>query len=472
MKLLRKLLAPVLAALIAAPAPVVAQTIRVTLQAPLTGAPAISGPSLTAFGGGTSSPYGSVAPLSASLLVLPSPAIAPAPIAPVAPVALIPSIKPAAAAPVSVQPRAEALIAAMRPAPSTPDAPVEERKAIADAQFDGAASKTTTEPYGEGVSLPDAVGKGPRLEVPGLDHKTSKLGRVPAPRPWVEKGKVLLAYGGLTASAVALHAPFDRIAPLVIALVLAAPMAMVAMMFMVAGQSVAPAAPGVNEEAKALAQTEALKPSAEMMALLERLAAEAKVPMPARVNVIAGEKVQAMVGGGDEHNPGYEIRYTKALEALRPEAQEAIMRHEFAHRRHHDGGWGVVTMILTTTPMMVALLGVTDKPDYMGWIAGAIAATSVLLFPASQQHSEYLADQYAASKPEGSGPLARFFIEDSENPVRAASALSGREFSSETGWKRRAIMFWDSLKTLFSAHPSHDRRIARLARLAAKEKKD
>jgi Zn-dependent protease with chaperone function len=204
------------------------------------------------------------------------------------------------------------------------------------------------------------------------------------------------------------------------------------------------------------------------MALIARLAVEAKVPPPARVSIIAGDKVQAMVGGGDEKNPGYELRYTKALEALPPEAQEAIMRHEYAHRRHHDGVWSAVTMFLTTMPAMIALLGAAEKPDAIGWLAGAIALTSLLMFPVSLQHSEYLADQYAASKPEGAGPLARFFVEDSPNPARAASALSGREFSAESGWKRRAIMFWDSLKTLFSAHPSHDRRIARLARLAAK----
>ena len=85
------------------------------------------------------------------------------------------------------------------------------------------------------------------------------------------------------------------------------------------------------------------------------------------------------------------------------------------------------------------------------------------------RRSEYLADQYAASKPEGAGPLARFFIEDDENPARAATALDGRPFVNESKWKRRALLTWDWLKTSYKAHPSHDRRIARLARLSAKE---
>jgi Zn-dependent protease with chaperone function len=132
--------------------------------------------------------------------------------------------------------------------------------------------------------------------------------------------------------------------------------------------------------------------------------------------------------------------------------------------------WSIVNMFLAPLPIMIGLVGMEGKGPLEGLLFGAIAVTAVLLFPTSLQHSEYLADQYAASKPEGAGPLARFFVEDSENPARAASALSGREFSSETGWKRRGIMAWDSIKRTFSAHPSHDRRIARLARLAAKEK--
>ena len=127
-------------------------------------------------------------------------------------------------------------------------------------------------------------------------------------------------------------------------------------------------------------------------------------------------------------------------------------------------------MFMAPLPIMIGLLGMIDKPDAFGWLVGAIAATSVLLFPTAIQHSEYLADQYAASKPEGAAPLARFFIEDSEHPERTASALSGTPFSSETGWKRRAVSAWDRMKTLFGAHPAHDRRIARLVRLSEKEK--
>ena len=99
-----------------------------------------------------------------------------------------------------------------------------------------------------------------------------------------------------------------------------------------------------------------------------------------------------------------------------------------------------------------------------------IIAASLWILPASLRRSEYLADQYAASKPEGAAPLARFFIEDDERPARVASALSGRPFADEKGLKRAALLAWDWLKTSYKAHPSHDLRVARLARLSEKEK--
>ncbi len=454
MKLSRKFLALALTAAFAVPGPAMAQTIRVAIEAPVGGVPALtvpvpfalSAPSLVA---------PSLSPLTASFPVLSAPAITPVLVA--VPAALAPVV-PVAAKPADMHPtHVEALVAGIKPAPSAPDASAETRKAGADTTFDGSIAKE------ESAAVP-AESYVVEKES-DVDLKLSKLGRVPPPRPWIEKGKVLLAYGGLSASAVAMHAPFDRIGPLVIGLIMAVPLTFMWMMFYTASQSVG--AGTANAEAKVLAQTEDPKPSAESLALIARLAVEAKVPPPARVKIMPGDKVNAQVGLKDD--AGYEIRFTKSFEALRPDVQEAIMRHEFAHQRHHDMSWQVVKMFLTTIPIMVGLLGMTDKPDVMGVLVAAITAAAVLLFPVSLQHSEYLADQYAASHPEGAGPLARFFIEDSEKPERAASALSGREFSSETGWRRRAIMFWDSLKRVFSAHPSHDRRIARLVRLAEKK---
>lgn len=434
MRLSCRLLALLLTALTAAPAPSWAQTVRVTLQAPL-GTPAISAavplalsaPSLAA---------PSLAPLSAALPVLPAPAIRVAPVA----------ASPAAAVPAGIA-------ASFQPTPSAPERPAEAQKAGSDQIFDGSA----TEPYGEGVSLPHAVGKGP---VPAdLDRRISTLGRVSAPRPWLEKTKIVLAYGGLTAAAVGLSAPFEHLGPLIVGAIMSPMLSFVGLFFYGASQSAVPGAP---------LEGEAAKPSPETMAMIARLAAEAKVPAPARVKILPGDKVQAQVGARDAD--GYEIRFTKAFESLRPEVKEGILRHEFAHERHHDMPWQIANIFMAPLPVMLGLMAMDGKGPLEAVLFAGIAAASILLFPASLQRSEYLADQYAASKPEGAGPLARFFVEDSENPARAASALTGKAFASETGWKRRAILAWDSIVRTFSAHPSHDRRIARLARLAAKEK--
>jgi Zn-dependent protease with chaperone function len=419
---MRRFLALALTALIAVPAPAWAQTIRVAVEAPLLGAPAFAAPVPFALSAPALSAPG-LAPLSASLPLLPAPAIH------VAPVVAAPS----------------ALATAIRPAPSAPDRPAEAQKADADKRFDGSVS-----PEGSSaVAVPSAE----------FERRIAALGRVSAPRPWLEKTKVVLAYGGLTAAAVGLNAPFEHVAPMVVAAIMSPMLSFMGLFFYGASQSVVPGADLEGETAK---------PSGETMAMIARLAAEAKVPAPARVKIMPGEGVQAQVGARDD--AGYEIRFTKGFEALRPEVQEGILRHEFAHERHHDMPWSIVNMFLAPLPVMIGLMGMDGKGPLEGLLLAAIAATAILLFPTSLQHSEYLADQYAASKPEGAGPLARFFIEDSEDPARAASALSGRPFSSESGLKRRAIMAWDSIKRTFSAHPSHDRRIARLARLAMKEK--
>lgn len=424
MRLLRKFLALALTALIAVPGPAWAQTIRVAVEAPLTGAPAFSMPVSFALTAPALAAPG-LAVLSGALPVLPAPAIHAAPVI-AAPAALAP---------------------ARRPAPSASEKPAEAQKADADKIFDGPVSREE----------PVAVAASPA--VPDLDRKIAALGRVSAPRPWLEKAKVVLAYGGLTAAAVGMNAPFEHIGPLVVGAIMAPMLSAMGLFFYGASQSAVTGDP---------LEGEAAKPSGETMAMIARLAAEAKVSAPARVKIMPGEGVQAQVGARDD--AGYEIRLTKAFEALRPEVQEGILRHEFAHERHHDMPWSIVNMFLAPLPVMIGLMAMDGKGPLAGLLLGAIAATAILLFPTSLQHSEYLADQYAASKPEGAGPLARFFIEDSEKPERAASALSGREFSSESGLKRRAIMAWDSIKRTFSAHPSHDRRIARLARLAEKEK--
>lgn len=406
---LRQATALALAALLAVPSPALAQTLRVSLQAPA-GIPAFAVPSPLA--------------LSAPALSVPS-------LAPLA--AAIPDL-PATPVPI-------ALPAAIQPASSAPERPAEAQKADADKLFDGSVASADASPVSAGPA--------------DLDRRISGLGRVAAPRPWLEKGKVVLAYGGLTAAAVAMSSPFDHLGPMIVGAIMSPMLSLMGLFFYGASQS---AVSGASPEG------DASKPSAESTALIARLAAEAKVPAPARVKVLPGDEVQAQVGARDD--AGYEIRFTRAFEALRPDVKEGILRHEFAHERHHDMPWQVVKMFLAPLPVMMGLMAMDGKGPLEGVLLAAIAAAAILLFPASLQRSEYLADQYAASKPEGAGPLARFFIEDSANPARAASALTGRPYASETGLRRRAIVAWDYLSRAFRAHPSHDRRIARLARLA------
>lgn len=420
--MIRRITACALAALLAAPGPAFAQSIRLAAGAPAPLAPISAAPVPFA-------PAPAVLAPSLPVPALPAPSIPAAP----APAALgAPAGAAAAGAVANAANGDRHLIPSMTP--SAPERPAEAQAAAAAALFDGTAS----------------------AEPAALDLRLSAVGRAPAPRPWLDKGKVVLAYGGLTAASLALNAPFDHVAPLVVGAVMSPMLSAMGLFFYGASQSAVPGGPGAAEEAR---------PSGETLALIARLAAEAKVPPPARVKILRGDGVQAQVGMRDAD--GYEIRVTRAFESLRPEVREAIMRHEFAHERHHDMAWQVAAAFLAPLPVMLGLMGMDGKGALAGLLLAAISAASILLFPASLKRSEYLADQYAASKGDGAGPLARFFIEDSENPARAASALSGTPFASESGWRRRAISAWDALTRTFRAHPSHDRRIARLARLTS-----
>ncbi len=411
-----------LALVFTAPGPAMAQTVRVTLQAPL-GTPAFAAPVPLALSAPAFAAP-SLAPLTASIPILPAPAIQVAPVT--------------AAVPATIS-------ASVMPAPSSAEKPGESQKADADKLFDGSYLQEETIP----VAAP----------VPDLDRKLATLGRVSAPRPWLEKSKVVLAYGGLTAAAVALNAPFEHIGPMIVGAIMSPMLSFMGLFFYGASQSAVdgPALEG-----------EAVQPSPETMAMIARLAVEAKVPAPARVKILPGDKVQAQVGARDD--AGYEIRFTKAFEDLKPEVKEGILRHEFAHERHHDMAWQIANIFLAPLPVMMGLMSLDGKSTFEGLLVAAIATAAIVMFPATLRRSEYLADQYAASKAEGAAPLARFFIEDDENPARAATALTGRPYAEETKWKRRALLTWDWLKTSYKAHPSHDRRIARLARLSANEK--
>lgn len=134
MKLLRKFAPLILSALIAVPA--AAQTLRITLDVPLTGVPAVSAPAPFALSAPALS-VPSLAPLSASFPVLSAPAV-PSALA-ITPVTALKPAQVAAAQSEAVQSRAQALIASIQSAPSTPDRSGESSKADADKKFDGAA---------------------------------------------------------------------------------------------------------------------------------------------------------------------------------------------------------------------------------------------------------------------------------------------------------------------------------------------
>lgn len=295
--------------------------------------------------------------------------------------------------------------------------------------------------------------------VRSLDDRLAELGPVKKPVQWVEHLKNSAWSALLTGAAVLMHAPYDRVAPLVLGAVMGAMMGFMGIFFYsVAQQGIAkPVAPP-----KVMSE---LQPKPETMEMIARIAKEAGLSAPERVRVLDMDEIQAFAGG-IENSSGYELRWSRGAEAGNADSFEAIMRHELSHAKGKDNLWTVVAAFLAGLPSGIALTSLMDKPESFGWLAAAIAVAAVLLMPWTLRRHEYTADQFAASAPKGGAPLARYFIADSPDQARAESALSGVPFASVPEKSRKWVSLWDHMTHAFKSHPSHDRRIARLARLA------
>lgn len=139
MKFVKKVFAPILALLLAVPAPALAQTLRLVVETPALSASAVPA-AFNALSVAPSLSPVSLSPLSASIPLLPAPAIAsPVAVRPVVAAALVP--RDAAAS-----------------APDSSDIPPEAAKATADAAFDGSAP----------VSLDDLVKNNSRRPLRGV----------------------------------------------------------------------------------------------------------------------------------------------------------------------------------------------------------------------------------------------------------------------------------------------------------------
>ena len=213
----------------------------------------------------------------------------------------------------------------------------------------------------------------------------------------------------------------------------------------------------------------------QLHGMVERLAAEAGLPMPA-VYVIRTEQPNAFATGRDPHNAAVAVT-TGLMRVLEPAELEGVIAHELAHIRNRD----TLTMTVAATvagaismlaqwAMFFGASGGRDRNPLgvIGVILGVILAplAAMLIQMAISRTREYSADRMAAeisgqplalasALAKISGMARRIDMPTAErNPASAplfiVNPLSGRRFDN-----------------LFATHPAAEKRIAALRAIAA-----
>ncbi len=319
-------------------------------------------------------------------------------------------------------------------APQVPEASATSAKADLDSRWDG---------HTPAPSESFAVEAEPSA-VPSLapSQPSSPSGRrIPAPKVLLSRAAVVSGWLGLSALASLTHAPYDRLAPLVIALILSPALSF--MWIVMAGsmqQAVRePAAPPTGPPAEGQ--------EAEVLGRLTALAASVGLPAPKRFSLVDSELLQAQAGGTPDD---YEVRIYRGLLQLPQDQQEAVMRHELGHVTHRDSGFSGLNMLLAPLAPAIAMTsGIISDPR--GWWAVPFAAAAVAAWGAVKKLDEFHADQFAAHTQGTAKPLAQFFKDD----------IVRRDAEPATKLRR----LWEKVLSVASSHPSHERRIARLEEL-------
>lgn len=334
------------------------------------------------------------------------------------------------------------------------EAPAEQGSAALGDFFTGSKLASITEPAAP------APGEAPgysSLPPSQIEKAVKKLGKVPKPKVGLAKTAAALYWGGLTALTAGLHAPFDRVGPLAIGVVLGGMMGLMGQ-FMIGSMS------RVQRDQAARLPGKQIEAPAKLVDEVARIARSMGVPAPKAVYLMESEQVQAAVSGLTRSS--YELHLTtKIMEQTSPAQLEAVLRHEFSHIRHYDGLSRAIQIWLAPILSGVALTaGVTGAPDAL---ILPLFVLPLISFPFFMKLDEYHADQHAAAAQGSAAPLAAFFIKDADDSKAAASALSGKAFSNLSGWRRAVKVVLITLQRFFLSHPAHEQRVARLARLAA-----
>jgi heat shock protein HtpX len=212
-----------------------------------------------------------------------------------------------------------------------------------------------------------------------------------------------------------------------------------------------------------------------LIGLVEQLADRAGLPKP-KIYLIESEQPNAFATGRDPNHASV-CATTGLLRALTPEQMAGVLAHELAHVKHRD------TLIMTITATVAGAIsmlahfafffggGRDNRNNWLGaigpllaMILGPIAAMLVQM--AVSRSREYEADRLGANICGHPLWLA--------SALRRLGELSGRIVNQQAeAHPASAHLFivnplhGQGFSTLFSTHPSLERRIARLEALAA-----
>ncbi len=208
----------------------------------------------------------------------------------------------------------------------------------------------------------------------------------------------------------------------------------------------------------------------ELYEIVERLISRANLPMP-QVYIIPDQVPNAFATGRDYDNSAVAVT-EGLLNLLTPQEVEGVIAHELSHIKHYDMLIGTIAASLSGAIAMLANFGMMfggndrDRPNPIVMIALMILmpiAASIVQMTVSRSR-EYMADEGAArltGHPEWlQRALSKLDNYAKGNVLHDADPQTAHMFiiNPFSGVK-------DSLRTLFSTHPSTADRIERLEML-------
>jgi heat shock protein HtpX len=206
----------------------------------------------------------------------------------------------------------------------------------------------------------------------------------------------------------------------------------------------------------------------EIFAMVQRLAANAQLPMP-KVYIMDNPQPNAFATGRNPENAAVAFT-TGILEQLTPEELAGVAAHELAHIKHRDTLTMTITAVIAGAISMLANMAMFmggDRRNQPGGLAltlvvSMLAPIAAMLVQAAISRSrEYEADRAGAEisgRPQWlAGALARM-----ERSVRSGTPNPEADANPATAHLFIINPLHGGLSGLFATHPATEDRIARL----------